>query len=215
VTRVKGFDPDEMVACTLLFEGSRAEVAAQESALFRIARKHGGLRAGAENGKRGYELTFAIAYIRDFMMDHYLLAESFETSVSWSQALALCENVKRRIREEHAERGLPGVPFISCRITQLYDTGVCVYFYFAYYYEGVDRPSEVYAEMERAARDEVLGSGGSLSHHHGIGKLREEFLPEIMSAPMLDWSRRIKRAVDPHNIFGSANHGVGGSKLPR
>ncbi len=215
VMRVKGFDPDEMVACTLLFEGSRAEVAAQESVLFRIARKHGGLRAGAENGKRGYELTFAIAYIRDFMMDHYLLAESFETSVSWSQALALCENVKRKIREEHAARGLPGVPFISCRVTQLYDTGVCVYFYFAYYYEGVDRPSEVFAEMERAARDEVLSSGGSLSHHHGIGKLREEFLPKIMSAPMLEWSRRIKRAVDPHNVFGSANHGVGGGDLPR
>jgi alkyldihydroxyacetonephosphate synthase len=187
----------------------------QESALFRIARKHGGLRAGAENGKRGYELTFAIAYIRDFMMDHYLLAESFETSVSWSQALALCENVKRRIREEHAARGLPGVPFISCRVTQLYDTGVCVYFYFAYYYEGVDRPSEIFAEMERAARAEVLRSGGSLSHHHGIGKLREEFLPEIMSAPMLEWNRRIKRAIDPHNVFGSANHGVGGGKLSR
>jgi alkyldihydroxyacetonephosphate synthase len=215
VTRVKKFDPDEMVACTLLFEGSRDEVAAQESSLFRIARKHGGLRAGAENGKRGYELTFAIAYIRDFMMDHYLLAESFETSVSWTQTLSLCENVKRRIREEHAARGLPGVPFISCRITQLYDTGVCVYFYLAYYYEGVDRPSEVFTEMERAARDEVLRSGGSLSHHHGVGKLREGFLPEIMSEPMLEWNRRIKHAVDPQNVFGSSNHGVGGGKPVR
>jgi alkyldihydroxyacetonephosphate synthase len=215
VTRVKRFDPDEMVACTLVFEGSREEVAVQESALFRIARKHGGLRAGAENGKRGYELTFAIAYIRDFVMDHYLLAESFETSVSWSQTLALCERVKRRVREEHAARGLPGVPFISCRITQLYDTGVCVYFYCAYHYKGVDRPSEVFAEIEQAARDEVLRSGGSLSHHHGIGKLRAEFLSEIMSAPMLEWSRRIKRAVDPHNVFGAANHGVDAGKLSR
>jgi len=215
VTRIRRFDPDEMVACTLVFEGSREEVSAQESTLFRIARKHGGLKAGAENGKRGYELTFAIAYIRDFVMDHYLLAESFETSVSWSQALALCENVKRRVREEHAARRLPGVPFISCRITQLYDTGVCVYFYFAYHYKGVERPSDVFAELEHAARDEVLRSGGSLSHHHGIGKLREEFLPEIMSEPMLEWTRLIKRAVDPHNVFGAANHGVGGSKLPR
>jgi len=209
VTRIRGLDPDEMVACTLLFEGSRAEVEAQESALFRIARKHGGLEAGAENGKRGYQLTFAIAYIRDFMMDHFLLGESFETSVAWSDALALCENVKRRIRAEHAARGLPGVPFISCRITQLYDTGVCIYFYFAYYYKGVDRPSEVFAEMEHAARDEVLRSGGSLSHHHGIGKLREGFLPEIMSGPLLEWGRQIKQAVDPQNVFGSANHGMG------
>ena len=101
---------------------------------------------------------------------------------AWSRALSLCDNVKRRVHEEHAARGLPGEPFISCRVTQVYETGVCVYFYFAYYCKGVDDPSEVYAEMERAARDEVLRSGGSLSHHHGIGKLREEFLPEIMSA---------------------------------
>jgi hypothetical protein len=36
-----------------------------------------------------------------------------------------------------------------------------------------------------------------------------------MSAPMLDWSRRIKLAVDPQNVFGSANHGVGGDKTSR
>jgi alkyldihydroxyacetonephosphate synthase len=210
VTRFRGFDPAEMVACTLVFEGSREEVEAQQSALFRIARKHGGLKAGSENGKRGYELTFAIAYIRDFVMQHYLLAESFETSVVWSKTLALCENVKRRVHEEHAARGLPGVPFISCRITQVYDAGVCIYFYLAYYYKGVENPSAVFAEIERAARDEVLRCGGSLSHHHGIGKLRQEILPEIMSDAMLEWNRRIKKAVDPQNVFGSSNQGVGG-----
>jgi alkyldihydroxyacetonephosphate synthase len=210
VTRVRGFDPAEMVACTLVFEGGREEVEAQKSALFRIARKHGGLKAGSENGKRGYELTFAIAYIRDFVMEYYLLAESFETSVVWSKTLALCENVKRRVREEHAARGLPGAPFISCRITQVYDAGVCVYFYLAYYYKDVENPSAVFAEIERAARDEVLRSGGSLSHHHGIGKLRQAMLPEVMSGAMLEWNRRIKQTVDPQNVFGSSNHGVGG-----
>jgi len=210
ITRVRGFDPAEMVACTLVFEGSREEVEAQQSALFRIARKHGGLKAGSENGKRGYELTFAIAYIRDFVMEYYLLAESFETSVVWSEVLVLCANVKRRVREEHAARGLPGEPFISCRITQVYSAGVCIYFYFAYYYRGVENPSAVFAEVERAARDEVLRCGGSLSHHHGIGKLRQEFLPEVMSDAMLEWNRRIKKAVDPHNVFGSSNQGVGG-----
>ncbi len=148
------------------------------------------------------------------MIDHYILGESFETSVPWSRAVALCESVKRRVREEHAARGLPGNPFISCRVTQLYETGVCVYFYLAYYYQGVDRPSEVFAELERAARDEVLRNGGSLSHHHGIGKLREPFLAEIMSPAMLEWSRRIKRAVDPSNVFGAANCGVDGGDSP-
>ena len=85
---------------------------------------------------------------------------------------------------------------------------MCVYFYLAFYYKGVENPSEVYAEVERAARAEVLRSGGSLSHHHGIGKLRQEFLPDIMSPAALGWGRSIKRAVDPNNVFGAANHSM-------
>ncbi len=102
------------------------------------------------------------------------------------------------------------MPFISCRVTQVYDAGVCVYFYLAYYYKGVENPSAVFAEIERAARDEVLRCGGSLSHHDGIGKLRQELLPEVMSDAMLEWNRRIKKSVDPQNVFGSSNQGVGG-----
>ena len=97
----------------------------------------------------------------------------------------------------------------TCRVTQVYDAGVCVYFYLAYYYKDVENPSAVFAEIERAARDEVLRSGGSLSHHHGIGKLRQAMLSEVMSDTMLEWNRRIKKSVDPQNVFGSSNQGVG------
>jgi alkyldihydroxyacetonephosphate synthase len=205
VTRVRGFDPDAMVACTLVFEGTARDVRAQQARVYRIAARHRGMKAGSANGARGYQLTFGIAYIRDFVMNHYILGESFETSVPWSQVSSLCDNVKRRLLEEHEKRGLPGKPFLTCRVTQLYQTGVCVYFYFAYYHRGVESPSEVYAELERAARDEILRSGGSLSHHHGVGKLRQGFLPDIMSPAALEWTQRVKRAVDPQNVFGSAN----------
>jgi alkyldihydroxyacetonephosphate synthase len=194
-----------MVACTLLFEGSAEEVAAEERALYRLAARHGGMKAGAENGERGYQLTFAIAYIRDFMMRHWVIAESFETSVPWSEAQAVCDNVKQRVFQEHAKRGLPGRPFISVRVTQLYPTGVCLYFYLAFHYKGVERPSEVFAEIERAARDEILSSGGSLSHHHGIGKLRAPFLSRIYSPAALEWRKRLKRAVDPDDVLGCGN----------
>lgn len=205
VTRVKGFDPERMAACTLAFEGSRREVNRQEAAVSAIASRHGGLKAGAENGRRGYLLTFNIAYLRDFGLRLYLLGESFETSVPWSQLLPLCENVKKRVNEECRRRNLPGRPFVTCRITQIYETGVCVYFYFAFYFKGVERPSEVYAEIETAAREEILRNGGSLSHHHGVGKLREKFLPSIKSAATLEWIERAKRALDPTNVFGCGN----------
>ena len=205
VTGLRGFAPDAMVACTLVFEGSRREVAEQRRRVYALGRKHGGMRAGSSNGARGYQLTFGIAYIRDFVMKHGVLAESFETSVPWSRAGELCAAVKRRVHEEHARLGLPGSAFISCRITQLYPTGVCVYFYLAYRSNGSARPYEVFAELEHAARDEILRAGGALSHHHGVGKLRKSFLPRVFSEATLGWARDTKRALDPHNVFGGSN----------
>jgi alkyldihydroxyacetonephosphate synthase len=207
VTRVKGFDPEELAACTLVFEGSKAEVDTQQRDVYRIAEKHGGLKGGAANGQRGYQLTYGIAYLRDWILNHWLLAESFETSAAWSDAKAVCRNVKKRLEDEHAKRNLPGKPFISARVTQVYPTGVAIYFYFAYYFKGVDNPSDVFSEVEHAARDEVLKSGGSLSHHHGIGKIRRDFLPEVLSEGILEWQKEIKKAVDPANIFGAGNQG--------
>jgi len=208
VTKVKGFEPGKMVACTLVFEGTRAEVEQQQRDLYRIAARHGGMKAGADNGRRGYQLTFSIAYIRDFLMNYYIIAESFETSVPWSHALALCENVKRRLADEYQRRGLPGKPFVSARVTQIYPTGVCIYFYFGFYYKGITKPQEVYLELENMARDEILKSGGSLSHHHGVGKLRRAFLPRIMSETAIRWKHELKKSLDPANIFGAGNQGL-------
>jgi alkyldihydroxyacetonephosphate synthase len=197
-----------MVACTLVFEGTRAEVEQQQRDLYRIAARHKGMKAGAENGRRGYQLTYSIAYIRDFLMNYYIIAESFETSVPWTKALAVCENVKRKLLDEYAKRGLPGKPFVTARVTQIYRTGVCIYFYFGFYYKGIQNPQEIYLELENIARDEILNSGGSLSHHHGVGKLRRAFLPRIMSETALQWKRDLKKSLDPTNVFGAGNQGL-------
>lgn len=208
VTKVKGFDPYKMVALTLVFEGTKQEVDRQQTDVYRIAAKHGGMKAGAENGRRGYQLTYSIAYIRDFLMNYYIIAESFETSCAWSDALKICDNVKRVLREEYTKRGLPGTPFVTSRITQVYRTGVAIYFYFGFYYKGVENPSEVYLELENIAREEILRCGGSLSHHHGIGKIREQYLPEIMSETAIKWKKDIKKSLDPQNIFGAGNQSL-------
>jgi alkyldihydroxyacetonephosphate synthase len=212
VLKVRGFDPDEMCACTIVYEGDREQVEAQDRAVRRIARRHRGMRGGPENGKRGYQLTYGIAYLRDFVMQHHILAESLETSVPWSQVLHLCDSVKKRINAEYLRRSLPGRPFFCCRVTQVYQTGVCVYFYLAFSHKGVDNPVEVFGELERAARDEILRCGGSLSHHHGVGKLRRGFLPRVMSQAAMEIRAELKQAIDPDNVFGIANQGVGSNR---
>jgi alkyldihydroxyacetonephosphate synthase len=85
---------------------------------------------------------------------------------------------------------------------------VAIYFYFGFYYKGITNPSQLYVELENMAREEILNSGGSLSHHHGIGKIREGFLPEIMSETALNWKQNIKESLDPKNIFGVGNQNL-------
>jgi alkyldihydroxyacetonephosphate synthase len=210
VTRVKGYDPFTMAVATVVFEGSAQEVEFQERTLYAIAKEHGGMPAGAANGERGYQLTFGIAYIRDLAFEHCSIAESFETSVPWSRAMELYERVKARVHREHAKRKLPGRPFFTGRITQVYPTGVAMYFYLGFYAKGVPDPVKHYSEMESAAREEILACGGSLSHHHGVGKIRQRFLKEVYSEGALAFSREVKRAVDPDNVFGAGNHAISG-----
>ncbi|OGM40782.1 hypothetical protein ABOM_011125 [Aspergillus bombycis] len=205
VTQVKGFDTQNMVVCTLVCEGSQQEVQAQEQTIGTIANFLGGLAAGAENAQRGYEMTFTIAYIRDFFMGLSIFAESFETSCPWSNAAHLCEKTKARVVHEHRARRLQGNPFIICRVSQAYETGVTLYFYLALYLEGVANPAGVYAEIEEAARDEILQCGGSLSHHHGVGKARKIFYPRVMSSTMSQWNWQVKESIDPANILGCGN----------
>ncbi|KAK1166167.1 hypothetical protein AOXY_G12718 [Acipenser oxyrinchus oxyrinchus] len=205
ITKFKGFDPNQLCVATLLFEGDREKVLQHEKQVYDIAAKFGGLAAGEDNGQRGYMLTFVIAYLRDLGMDYYVIGESFETSVPWDRVLDLCSNVKERIIRECKDKGVQFPPLSTCRVTQTYDAGACVYFYFAFNYRGLSDPIHVYDQIEHAAREEILANGGSLSHHHGVGKLRKHWLQETISDVGLGMLRSVKEYVDPNNIFGNRN----------
>jgi len=80
-----------------------AQCAAQHKRIMAIATQFKGLDAGEENGYRGYFLTFMIAYLRDFGVNFSFIAESFETTVPWSNVMMVCESVKKRINETCAQ----------------------------------------------------------------------------------------------------------------
>ena len=78
-----------MAAATFLIEGTAEEVAHQRKTVLRVAKQFGAMSGGASNGRRGYALTFGIAYIRDFVSQLGIMGETFETSVPWSRMLWL------------------------------------------------------------------------------------------------------------------------------
>lgn len=205
VTKIKGFQWDSVCVATLLFEGyESSDVASQEKKIYAIVKKYGGMAAGETNGERGYILTFVIAYIRDLGLEFGVLSESFETSVPWSRALSLCRNVKSRVSRDCKERGIKHY-LMSCRVTQTYDAGCCIYFYLAFNYIGLHEPVETYETIEENARAEIIASGGSISHHHGVGKMRAKFYPEAVGETGVSLYRAMKEHLDPNNIFAAGN----------
>ncbi len=206
VTKVKGFDPYQMVAATIVMEGADHEVAHQEKVVSAVAKKHGGVVAGATNGQRGYMLTYAIAYIRDMLADYYIIGETYETTAPWSKIHDVCAAVERTVIEQHKLAGFPGKPYASPRITQMYHTGVCIYFTHGFYHKGIDEAEEKFAAMEKVIRQAIMDAGGSISHHHGVGKLRAEFMPRVISPTAAEAVRDLKEGLDPQNIFGARNN---------
>lgn len=180
--------------------------------MIKLASDFAGLSAGEENGRRGYMLTFVIAYIRDLALDYGVVAESFETSIGWDSCSLLCRNVKERVRREAKKYHLIKPILITCRVTQTYDAGACVYFYFAFNYqngfgpEATEKsPVTVYEAIEKSAREEILAMGGSISHHHGVGKIRKRWLQDTISPVGMTMLRALKSSVDPNNIFANGN----------
>jgi alkyldihydroxyacetonephosphate synthase len=206
VLNLKGFDPKQMVAATIVMEGTATEVAYQQNHLYRLAKRFQGVATGAANGQRGYMLTYSIAYLRDFLAAYSIMGETFETSVPWSQIQLVCAAVTETLQELHHQHHLPGKPYLSYRISQTYHTGVCLYFMFAVYVKGVPQPEVICGEIEHHLRQAIMENGGSISHHHGVGKIRQAFLKDTLSPGSIQLLQQIKQASDPQNIFGIRNN---------
>lgn len=211
ITSWKGFHPDEVCAMTLVFEGTKEEVKVQEKRVYQIATDHGGFSGGAANGLYGYMLTLTVAYMRDFGMEYSCIGESMETAVPWDKVVTLCNNVKEVFRRESEKLGAPHIA--SCRVTQAYDAGACIYIYYGLNYRNVEHPVETYERIENLAREAIIACGGSISHHHGVGKLRRHWLPVTVGEVGLTAMKAVKQALDPNNIFASGNLFQAVSKL--
>jgi len=68
---------------------------------------------------------------------------------------------------------------VLAHASHFYTTGACIYFTLTY-----DADESVYWSVWREAMRTILKGGGTISHHHGIGLLRKEWLEEEIGASL-------------------------------
>ncbi|MBI89531.1 MAG: oxidase [Candidatus Marinimicrobia bacterium] len=205
VFKVKGLDPNEFSAAVFKIEGSSSELENQRQNLMALAKKHKGILAGGSTGESGYNVTMVIAYIRELVVTQNCLGETMETAVPWSKINQVKEEASKLLEKLHKNYSLPGKPFFCSRISKIYHTGVCMYNTIGMSFEGVKNPEDIFTEIEHKMRKSFIENGGSISHHHGVGKLRKDFMEDTLSEGSIDLVKGIKKSQDPGNVFGVGN----------
>jgi alkyldihydroxyacetonephosphate synthase len=138
-----------------------------------------------------------------------VIGETFETSAPWSRIDAITSAVEAELHRLCASQGIPGRPYLSFRVSQSYQVGVCLYFTMGFCARGVPEADRRYQEIEHRLREVILEAGGSISHHHGVGKVRRDFVRRVQSDAAIMALHAVKRALDPHNVFAAGNQAFG------
>ena len=206
VFKVKGFDPKKCVVAIFKMEGSNQEVQYQKNNLKILAKKYNPVFAGEGQGKNGYNLTLAIAYIRDFFFDQNIIGETMESAIPWSDVNKVSKAVTEKLQELHKKHNLPGKVLFGSRLSKIYHSGACMYNTIAMSFKGIKNPEKVFGEIEHEIRKTIIKNGGSVSHHHGVGKLRANFIPDTISKGSIALIKGMKNSQDPTNVFGIANN---------
>jgi FAD/FMN-containing dehydrogenase len=143
------------------------------------------------------------------MLEHRHLGYTTEVSADWSTIGPLFDGVLHRIRTEFPRAD--DLTMLGGHSSHSYQTGTNMYFVYDYRIncEPRDEITEYHIPINAIIVDETLRQGGSMVHHHGIGKYRAQWTErEHGSAyPML---RKLKEAFDPNGIMNAGTIFPGG-----
>ncbi|HEU4462550.1 MAG TPA: FAD-binding oxidoreductase [Solirubrobacterales bacterium] len=198
------------------FESADHPVDAGMDRALEIARDHGGapgeVRSSGDNGDAvgQWRGAFLLApYLRDTFVACGVLSETFETAITWDRFeefhATVMETTRRAVAEASgvAADG-PGAPRVSCRFTHVYPDGVAPYF-------TVIAPAvrggevEQWDEIKAAASEALIEAGGTITHHHAVGRDHRPWYDRQRPAPFAAALRAAKAELDP---AGMLNPGV-------
>ena len=153
-----------------------------------VLRRHGGAPLGSSPGRAWAKGRFHAPYFRDELLGRGVMVETLETATTWSNLQHLYAAVREALGR-HA-------PLVACHISHLYPSGSSLYFTFLAHQEQDDQIGQ-WQRAKAAACEAIVAAGGTITHHHAIGRDHREYLLSEDSAPGIAALRAAKAALDP------------------
>ena len=212
-------DPTEAMLHRVVADGSSVLLIGFESAdhplepwmarAVDIARGHGG--AGeprfSDGGAATSESDAAGSWRSAFLEAPYLfntlvslgcVVDTFETACTWSRFDELDGAVKQAVSA--AMRAECGAGVLSCRFTHVYPDGPAPYYTFV----APGRPGAELAQwraIKAAASDAIIAAGGTITHHHAVGRTHRPWYERERPQPFALALRAAKQALDPDGLL--------------
>ena len=191
------------------FESTDHDVGAAMERALELCREHGGVwdavrtgavRAAGDDAVSTWRETFLRApYLRDTFVAMGVLSDTFETAITWERFPAFHERVMATVTDTVREVCGDGGR-VSCRFTHVYPNGPAPYYTVL---APARRGDEVqqWAQIKAAASDAVLDGGGTITHHHAVGRDHRPWYDRQRPEPMASALRAAKAAVDPAGVL--------------
>jgi alkyldihydroxyacetonephosphate synthase len=193
----------EHALLVLGFESADHPVGPWMERALEICGEHGGewdgVRTGGRDGAVGAwrEAFLRAPYLRDTFVAMAVFSETFETAITWERFPAFHERVTEATEE--ALRETCGAGSVTCRFTHVYPDGPAPYYTMlapARRGEELDQ----WEAIKRAASDAVIEAGGTITHHHAVGRDHRPWYDRQRPDPFGKALRGAKAAVDPGAI---------------
>jgi alkyldihydroxyacetonephosphate synthase len=194
--RLRGRLDGSLVVCG--WEGERDSVARRRALATRRLRAAGAAPLGAAPGRAWERGRYEGPYLRDELLDLGYLAETLETAHQWSRLGELYEKVGSAISEALARQGTPGL--VMCHLSHAYADGASLYFTFLARASAGDE-LEQWRAVKTAACDAIVEAGGTITHHHGVGRDHLPYMRREIGELGVEALRAAKDRFDPAGIM--------------
>ncbi len=180
------------------WEGEAQDVRHRRTATVRILREHGAVALGTRIGHAWEKGRFHAPYLRDELLSRGVLIETLETATSWSRLAELHREVGAAIDGALRGRGTP--PIVWCHVSHVYPDGASLYFTFVARQQLGEELAQWHA-LKAAAGDAILAHGGTITHHHAVGRDHGPWLAREIGELGVELLTATKARLDPEGIM--------------
>jgi alkyldihydroxyacetonephosphate synthase len=142
-------------------------------------------------------------YYRNKLIGRGIIADTFETAITWDKFESLYTGVKAGIQKAIVElTGAEGM--VSCRFTHIYPDGPAPYFTFFLVGDStgnLQRAMHKWRTIKAVANELVISLGGTATHHHAVGRDHRSGYERQTSDLFRHAFAAAKAALDPEGIF--------------